>query len=178
MYYRITIIIIKMKIAFGFKMQRGKDTCVDYLMSKYGGNKITFAQPLYNALYTVQGIFNLPIQKDRDFLQMVGDWARKKDDDIFVNLALRDSRLGVSNKFCNDLRFMIEYRELKKDGWICVKIDRNVNIKYQGSNHRSETELEILKDEDWDYTIDNDGTLEELYTKLDTIVEIVSKLQK
>lgn len=156
-----------MKIAFSFKMRSGKDTCADYLIEKYGGCKITFAKPLYDALYKVQDIFNLPQEKDRSFLQMVGDWAREKDDHIFINLALKDSFTG--NKFCNDLRFLIEYEALKKDGWICVKINRNTGLP--PSNHRSETELEILKEEDWDYIIDNNGTLEEIYNKLDIIVK-------
>lgn len=155
-----------MKIAFSFKMRSGKDTCADYLIEKYGGRKITFAKPLYDALYKVQDIFNLPQEKDRSFLQMVGDWARQKDDHIFVNLALMNSFTG--NKFCNDLRFLIEYEALKKDGWVCIKINRNTGLP--PSNHRSETELEVLKDEDWDYIIDNNGTLEELYDKLDEIL--------
>lgn len=32
-------------------MRSGKDTSVDYLIEKYGGKKITFAKPLYDALY-------------------------------------------------------------------------------------------------------------------------------
>jgi hypothetical protein len=155
-----------MKIAFGFKMRSGKDTCVDYLISKHGGCKISFAKPLYKALYTVQDIFNLPQEKDRQFLLMIGDWARQKDDNIFVNLALNNSLIG--NKFCSDLRFLIEYNALKKDGWICIKVNRNTGLP--PSEHKSETELDILKDEDWDYIIDNNGTLEELYDKLDTII--------
>jgi hypothetical protein len=158
-----------MKIAFGLKMRSGKDTCVDYLISKYGGHKITFAKPLYDALYKVQDIFNLPQEKDRKFLLMIGDWAREKDDDIFVNLALSHSNSFKGNKFCNDLRFLIEYKALKKDGWICIKINRNT--EYQ-SEHRSETELEILKDEEWDHIIDNNGTLQDLYNKLDRIVSM------
>ena len=158
-----------MKIAFSFKMRSGKDTCVDYLIEKYGGRKITFAKPLYDALYKVQDTFNLPQEKDRKFLQMVGDWAREKDNDIFVNLALNLSNsFSNDNKFCNDLRFLIEYDALKKDGWTCIKINRNTNLP--PSEHRSETELEILKDEDWDYIIDNNGTLEDLYNELDRIV--------
>ena len=45
-----------MKIAFVFKMRSGKDNCVDYLISKHGGCKISFAKPLYKALYTVSSV--------------------------------------------------------------------------------------------------------------------------
>jgi len=173
-----------MKLAFGYKMRVAKDTSVDYLISKYGGQKITFAKPLYDALYSVQDIFNLEKGKDRKFLQMIGDWAREKDDNIFVNLALnspKDCDLDYNktvqfngNIYCNDLRFMIEYKALKKDGWKCIKINRNTgleNNESKGGNHRSETELDILEDHDWDYIIDNNGSFEDLYIKLDEIVK-------
>jgi hypothetical protein len=58
-----------MKIAFGLKMRSGKDTCVDYLISKYGGHKITFAKPLYEALYKVQDIFNFTSNEDLKLLK-------------------------------------------------------------------------------------------------------------
>ena len=164
-----------MKIAFGFKMRSGKDTCVDYLLSKYGGKRVTFAKPLYDALYSVQNIFGLPMSKDREFLQMIGDWARKKDDNIFVNLAINRHSDFTGNKFCNDLRFLMEYEALKKDGWTCIKINRDTHSDNVGSTHRSETELESIRNEDWDFIIDNNGTIEELHAKLDAIV---SKLKK
>lgn len=155
-----------MKIAFGYKMRSGKDTSVDYLIKKYGGNKVTFAKPLYDALYKVQDTFHLQKEKDRTFLQLVGDWARNKDENIFVDLALKSKIDG--NNFCNDLRFLNEFYTLKKDGWICVKILKNTGLI---SNHKSENELNVIKDEEWDYIIDNNGSFDQLYDQLDTIIE-------
>lgn len=155
-----------MKIAFGYKMRSGKDTSVDYLIEKYGGKKITFAKPLYDALYKVQDTFHLQKEKDRPFLQLVGDWAREKDENIFVNLALKSKIDG--NNFCNDLRFLNEFQTLKKDGWICVKILKNTGLP--PSNHKSENELNSIKDEEWDYIVDNNGSFQELYYQLDDLV--------
>ena len=157
-----------MKIAFGYKMRTGKDTSVDYLISKYGGEKITFANSLYDSLYSTQKIFNLPLQKDRNYLQIVGDWARNKDKDIFVNLALNRVVDNSKNYFCNDLRFMNEFKNLKSRGWICVKINRN---SVETGNHVSEIELNPIPDEEWDFVIDNNFTIEDLYSRLDSIVE-------
>ena len=36
-----------MRIAFGCKMGSGKDTAVSYLISKYGGKRLAFADPIY-----------------------------------------------------------------------------------------------------------------------------------
>jgi hypothetical protein len=161
-----------MKIAFGYKMRTGKDTSVDYLISKYGGEKITFAKSLYDSLYSTQKIFDLPLQKDRNYLHIVGDWARNKDKDIFVNLALNRVVDNSKNYFCNDLRFMNEFKNLKSRGWICVKINRN---SVETGNHISEIELNQIPVEDWDFVIDNNFTIEDLYSTLDSIVQKISK---
>ena len=158
-----------MKIAIGYKMRSGKDTSVDYLIKKYGGVKMTFAKYLYKALYSVQDIFKLNKEKDREFLQIVGDWARKKDLNIFVDLAISEIDNDTCNYFCNDLRFLNEFQELKKRGWICIKLNRNTTIEYERNCHISEHELDLVSDYEWDYVIDNNSTLEELYEKLDKI---------
>jgi hypothetical protein len=67
-----------------------------------------------------------------------------------------------------------EYKALKTNGWKCIKINRTTGIDNYGSNHISETELEVIKDEDWDYIIDNNGTLEDLFVKLDEIVKKIN----
>lgn len=157
-----------MKIAFGYKMRSGKDTAVDYMISKYGGNKITFAKYLYQSLYSTQEIFNLEKKKNREYLQIVGDWARKQNPDIFVDLALSETKDVSLNYFCNDLRFLNEFKKLKKNGWICIKIIRDECS--EKSSHFSETELDIVKDEEWDFIIENNNNLEDFYKKLDDIL--------
>lgn len=161
-----------MKIAVGYKMRSGKDTSVDYLIGKYGGTRITFAKYIYQALYSVQDIFKLNKGKDREFLQIVGDWARKKDSNIFVNLVISEVENDTCNYFCNDLRFLNEFQELKGRGWVCIKINRNIALNYEEklNNHISEHELDKVTDDKWDYIIDNNSSLEDLYKKLDEIV--------
>ena len=156
-------VFIKMKLAFGYKMRSGKDTSVDYLVSKYGGKRMSFAKALYDALFSVQNIFGLPKEKDRKFLVTVGDWAREKDPDIFVNIALKDKEAI----YCSDVRFLNEFRALKSHGWKCIKINRDTGYN---SSHSSECELDSMEDSQWDYIIDNNGTLEDLYNKLDNII--------
>jgi dephospho-CoA kinase len=168
-----------MKIAFGYKMSTGKDTCVDYLIEKYGGKKYSFSKYLYDILYYAQSICKFNQEKDRKFLQWIGtEWGRNIDKDIWVKLFLEDikndEKNGVKNFFCSDVRFLNEFEALKKNGWICVKLVRRIeNDERIGSGnetHISEYELDSLPDDKWDFTIENNGSLEDLKKKLDNII--------
>jgi hypothetical protein len=156
-------------------MRSGKDTAVDYLINKYGGNKITFAKPLYDSLFYSQKLFNFEENKDRKYLQIVGDWARSIDKNVFVNIALNkviNKVINNENYFCNDLRFLNEFEELKKNNWICIKIIRNTNIN---DKHQSENELDFINDDLWNYIIYNDSTIENFYKQLENIIEQIIK---
>jgi hypothetical protein len=165
-----------MKIAFGYKARSGKDTSVDYLQDKYGGKKIKFADPIYDILYYAQNRLDLPIGKDRKFLQWVGtEWARNQDPDIFVKQAIKEVSSIKQNCYCSDLRFINEFNALKKDGWTCVKINRKIENKpdEEYNKHVSENELNNIDDSEWDYVIENNGTIEELYSRLELIVKLI-----
>ena len=163
-----------MKIAFGYKMGTGKDVCVNYLINKYGGTKIKFADAIYDILNYAQKRCGLENKKDRKFLQLVGtDWGRSIDNDIWIKLALKNQEKD-NNIYCSDVRFKNEFNALKNDGFIMVKLIRNkINYNRKGngnSNHISENELDEYTDDKWDYIIINNNNLEDLYCKLDIIV--------
>lgn len=172
-----------MKIAFGYKMGTGKDACVKYLIKNYGGEKIYFAKPIYDILYFAQKLCGLNIEKDRKFLQFIGtNWGREKDPDIWVNLVLKDLP-NSENIYCSDVRFLNEFHNLKNQGWTMVKVTRNsemisFNRTGSGNNtHISEYELDSLKEIEWDFVLENNGTLEKLYDKLEFIIRDI-KFQK
>jgi hypothetical protein len=78
------------KIAFGYKRRVGKDTSCDYLIGKYGGIKLSFAEPLYQILYFAQDICGFEHSKDRKFLQFVGtEWARTINSDVWAELLVK-----------------------------------------------------------------------------------------
>lgn len=154
-----------MKIAFGYKMRSGKDTSVDYLISKYGGEKVSFAKPIYDIQNYAQTQCNFELKKDREFLRYIANWGKKQDPDIWINLALSKVQ-KEGNYFCSDLRFLNEIQALKKAGWICVRIVRD--FVTEKDMDQSEIELDLYTD--WDYTIRNNGTLEDLYSSLDILV--------
>ncbi len=161
------------KIAFGGKMGVGKDFAVEYLMNKYSGNKLSFAKPLYDILHFAQKTCGFREEKDRQFLQFIGtDWARQKNPDIWVE-KLQESVVPDENCFISDLRFPNELHSLKKNGWICVKIIRKHQENREGTgsvNHSSESLFESIQNSEWDYIIENNGSPDDFYTKLEEII--------
>lgn len=156
-----------MKIAFGDRMNVGKDTCVQYLIEKYGGTKITIAEPLYQIMHFTQDLCNLKKEKDRHFLQIVGtEWGRSIDKNLWINIALSKAKNLNGNLFINDLRFPNELTALKDNGWICIKIVRTNPDKEHVSAHESEAGVDS---DQWDYVIENNGSLAELFNQIDNI---------
>lgn len=164
-----------MKIAFGGKMGTGKDTSVNYLIKKYGGVKISFSDSIYDILYYAQNVCGFKKEKDRKFLQWIGtEWAREKNPEIWIELTLKNYPKD-ENVYCSDIRFKNELNALKEDGWICIKLNmddtNNKRIGTGTKNHISEKDLDDLNDDYWDYIIKNDGSLLNLYDKLEKIIE-------
>ena len=169
-----------LRIAFGGKMGSGKDTAVDYLISKYNNkkqssHKLSFACPIYNILYHAQSICGFKREKDRKFLQWIGtEWAKSRDSNVWINILLKNANSYPSsdNKLLSDLRFPDEFKALKNNGWKCIHIIRPMDTQVGTTDmdtHISETSLEDIPKDEWDYIVINDGTLEDLYKKLNEI---------
>jgi len=166
-----------MKIAFGYKCGVGKDEAVRYLKTIYGGEKISIAKPIYDILHYAQKITFLPFEKDRKFLQLVGDWGRNIDKNIWIDLAL--SNIQEENAYISDLRFINELEILKQNNWICIKINRVVDSSRIGNgnvSHISENELDLVPNSYWDYIIDNNGSLEDFHEKIEQIYSYLIKI--
>jgi len=161
-----------LKIAFGGKMGTGKDCAVKFMITKHTGVKLGFADPIYDILHYAQKRCGLAAVKDRMFLQFIGtDWGRSIDNDIWIKLLIKDAPQD-KNTFVSDVRFPNEFRALKANGWTCVKLIRDHYRGREGtgsSSHVSETSLDSIPDEEWDYIIDNNGTVAQFYEKLDSI---------
>lgn len=169
-----------LRIAFGCEARVGKDTSAAYLANKlnemqkqtsmrYETSVLSFAEPLYNILHHAQRVCGFEIGKDRKFLQWVGtDWARSIKSDVWVNLLVeRIGRLSRRDIIVTDVRFIDEFEALKKLGFVMVRLIRTEKSE-QVARHASETSA-ANADLPWDHIIDNNGTLEELYAKLDQL---------
>jgi len=173
-----------LKIGFGYKARSGKDTSAEYLQKLHGGKIFKFAQPLYEIMDSVHKISKIDSFKDTKLLTWIGtEWGRSINENIWVDNCLarihEAEKQGcymsgepfVNNFFITDVRFPNEAQTLKENGFFLVKVDRDNRPQEERASHASENALNDYKD--WDFVIDNNSTLEDLYEKLHTLVQVI-----
>lgn len=172
-----------MRVAFCGKMRAGKDTAYEFFRSQINGVHVKFADPLYEMQDVIYRIAKLPPleknQKDRNLLQLLGtQWGRETiNTDIWLNLfkiRLKDLEIPLGNVFNTDARFENEIKLLKKIGFRIVYIEVNdevcINRGAIFTNHESEQYMKTFKD--WDYKINNDGSMEEYKSALQNLLNL------
>lgn len=133
--------------------------------------------------------FNVTV---REFLQKTGDGLSEYNPDIFVKALFADYKeefissgigmfhdprpsyrsLGFPKWIITDMRFPNEFEAVKDRNGITIRVNR----EYQNPlipeisipEHPSEISLDHITD--WDYVIDNNGTIEELIKKVREIL--------
>jgi len=168
-------------IGFGHQRYRGKDTAAAYLADQYGYAHDAFAHSLKEGLG--RGIFGLTDDQlygdlkevtdafwgltPRDILQRGGTEAMRRTfgEDIWVKTLLRRAHHRNVSTVIADVRFVSEAEAIKTDGGLVVRIDRDIAYDPDIDTHQSEVDLLAYKG--WNCIINNNGTLEELYHKLD-----------
>ena len=177
------------------RARSGKDLSADYICEKLSCKKHALATPLKELVCGMFGIdmetldtyknedFRLKAQKlDREsynifeypidvsfrhILQRCGD-AQKNLFGLGVYMQkLAEKMQNEDTVVISDVRLLEEQKWLQQNVDVTfIKITRNVEIG-RDSAHRTEVETDKLK---YDYSIDNNGTIEELYAKIDTIL--------
>lgn len=168
------------------KKRAGKDTISDYLEKKYNFNKIAFATPLKEVCKILFDFSDEQLYGDlkevvdpnwgmspRHMMQYLGtDILRKQiKDDMWINIVRnkylkytkenKDYRMVIS-----DVRFPNEIKAVHDLSGIVIKVTRpSINNKDQ---HESETLIDTIND--YDFEVINDGTMEDLYNKIDKII--------
>lgn len=162
------------RIAVGHQARVGKDEFGSYVVAKYGGGLILrFAEPLHPICKDIQKHLRRPQVKDGGLLQKIGTGLREYyDDNVFVDpvkYQINNCEINYPdhNLVIVDLRDTNEWDMVKAKGFTTVKITRTDRVIDRDPNHKSET---ALKDHPFDYVITNDGTLGELYQKIDEIM--------
>lgn len=171
----------------GFK-RSGKDTVADYLVQRYGYTKVKIADPLKAACKLLFGLDDEQVdghlkevedqrwgKTPREIMQFFGTDIMQYAFQSFMpelkrtfwvkNLCMKykhtDAKLVVA-----DLRFHHELEEFKKLNAKCMVI-KVISDKVDTSTdeHVSEREWMTIQE---DVCIHNNGTLEELYAKIDS----------
>lgn len=176
------------------KKQNGKDTMADYLCQKYKFIKLTFASPLKEACKLLFGFTSEQVNGDkkevidsrwgvtpRTVLQFVGtDLFRKQIktiipdiEDNFWVICLKNSIEQILKKYPNarivisDVRFPNEIKMIQKMSGKTVKIIRQ-SMNNIIDQHSSEKMIDDIR---CDFTIENNGTKEQFYEKINKFVE-------
>lgn len=118
------------RIAFSGKICSGKSTIANYIITRVGdqGQKISFADPIKKIARETFGMTT----KNRELLQIIGATGRALDKNTWVNKLLETVKQNPNQIWVvDDLRFPNEAEQLKKNGFILVRITVDENIRKQ-----------------------------------------------
>jgi hypothetical protein len=166
--------------------QSGKTSAAE-ILKEQGYEIVSFATPLKRM--TVQFLMGFGyskgdaerIAKDKDFvigeinlrvrdvMQLLGtEWGRKLiHKNVWIKMWESKQRF-FPFVVVDDMRFPNEYEMVKKRGGILVKIEREQATGQRREKHESEGALDSFY---FDHVIKNDGTLDELYSKVLSLIE-------
>ena len=172
----------------------GKDTVADYLINNYNFTKHAFAHPIKEILKIMFDFTESQLNNDKEkiddrwgispriAMQQFGtDFVRDNICKYIPNIKnnLNDETLWIKlfriwyekNKekdiIISDVRFLDEIEVIKSLGGKIIKINRDTN---QIDNHKSECNIENYDKKLIDYQIDNNSTLNNLYSQTNTII--------
>lgn len=143
-----------MVIAIHGQKQVGKSTFAQYLVSQYGFQEKSFAEPI-RAMLRALGVPEASLSGDssqkeapladfggksgRVLMQKMGDWLRGEiAGNILVSLLFLDGFADKENVVIPDVRFETELSALKKQGALLVKVKRKTGME---DSHISNREL-------------------------------------
>jgi len=162
-------------IGLGYRALSGKDTVGEYLCSRHDFGTRAFAASLKRVTGIIvnanpweddfkESVTNLGITGGQA-LQQIGVKLREIDKDIWIKaLDLSDSLAGHDRIVVTDVRFENEAAEIRRLGGVLVEVWRP---GLPEDDHVSEQEGRRIK---WDYVLDNSGTLDELYKRVDAML--------
>ena len=171
------------------RKRHGKDTLGDYLVQHYGYTKIGFADALKEGCRHIFGfnddqLYGNSKEIDDEFwkasprkvLQYVATELFRDQisrvlpevkDDIWVKVVEKTILQNPDKKYViTDVRFNNELEFVKKYNGLTLKVQRDTLTNID--SHISESFIDELKTH---YTLKNSGTLEELYKKLENVMD-------
>ena len=177
-------------IGLSGKSGSGKDTVANYLVTNYNYTKLSFGSVLKDVVSCIFGwprnLLEGDTKESREFRNKEDKWwsehlkikitpriaLQKIGTDVFRMHFHQDIWLLILKKqitkydkvVVTDIRFLNECNMIKEIGGIIMKISRDNIIK---DTHLSENILDNIK---FKYNITNNGTIEELNKKINSIV--------
>lgn len=165
-------------ILFSGKFGAGKTISASYVASALGGKKMSFATKVKKIAFEFGWDGNKD-ERGRKLLQEIGKLGRNYNKDYWA-LTLIDSALQSDYDIItvDDWRFPNEVDVCSKYGKVVrIRVYRDSILQYADSSLYNDESENSLPEESvyYDFTVDNNGTFENLYEKLDEIVEKIKK---
>lgn len=164
-----------MRVAISGKSRAGKDTTAEFICAYISAQQepykcVSFAKALYDCTRFVQGVLGKPVEKDPKLLQFMGEGLRQYyGKDVFVNVvkSIIESTPSHESIIVTDLRYKNEYALLKDLGFTTIRVNRKDRHIDRDPIHISEIDLD---DAEFDYVINNDGSLDDISNQAQAIV--------
>lgn len=158
----------------------GKDVVADYLVEKHGYVKIAFADGIY---FIAREYFNMQ-EKDRKLVQSIGEHMRAINPNVWVEYTDKKHKELKEQGYrvvISDCRRANEYEHFVNNlGFNPIRVRAGLDNRVKRIEMRDgakpdtsllENESEIGADS-FSYTeIENNGSLEDLYKKIDKVVD-------
>jgi hypothetical protein len=171
-------------VGLGCKRRRGKDTAAEYIVENFPFVSDAFAFSLKEGI--CRGVFGLSDDQlygdlktevdpfwrltPREILQKAGTEGMRATfgADIWARTVIRRYLDRNSHTLVTDVRFRTEADVIKEHGGVLIRVDRDIPFDPEQDQHQSEIDLDDYTD--WDYIIDNNGTLQQLHRHVDSII--------
>lgn len=165
---------LPVRIAFGGRMQVGKTTAADYLVSHYAFKKYALADPIKRIAVERFGWDGEKDRRGRRLLQEIGTVGRNYDPVLWLDrLSAILAEDGYTRVVVDDLRLAREVTFLGGLGFACVLITRSpdliTTLSAVSDRHDHETERE-LDGIAFEFTIANSGSFDDLYRRIDDVL--------
>jgi len=146
-----------LRIAFAGKSRSGKTTSANYLLRTYGFVKISFTGKL---IEFAREFFPDRFEKGKpqDLLQALHEKLREIDPDVWIKYVTRKIEMLPKDAdiVIDDLRWRNDYGAVKSLGFLVVRLD---------PSNEDEVPYDVL--------LQNEGTVEDLYHKLDALIKLL-----
>lgn len=179
-----------MKVALVGKMRSGKDTVGRYFVDNEECVQVAFGDGI-KQVARVYFPHIVAKGKPRRLYQRIGQVFREFDPYVWVNVLDRTvtnhMEDGEQHFVVTDVRQMNEYIYLKANGYTIIKVEtaeelRLERIKASGDEYTEEDlnhETELAVDGiPYDYLIDNNTTIEDLYQQIRFVIKEIKEEQR
>ena len=179
-------------LGLGVTAQVGKDTAAEYIEAHYpGARRVGFADKLKQMAMLLFGLSHEqcygPVEikekvdprynlTPREIMQGLGQKMREIHKDIWIDTVFYTTipelqEQGFDKFIVSDVRYPNEANKIKDRHGEVVKVERQAGGVYVGANHSSETAMLDYDEDRYFAIVDNNGTLEEFFTSIDSIAE-------